>query len=58
MFGATVIVPSGFSVNPAGTLVGVNVTSVGTNGNPFKVSLARTLGVVPPGVPLFSLRWS
>ena len=42
MPGATVIVPSGFNVSPAGTLVGVKVASVGFNGEPSKVSLAKT----------------
>ena len=52
MFGATVIVPFGFTVNgPFG--VDVKVTSPGlvpttTGPTPFKVSLVSTLGVVPP----------
>ena len=55
MLGSTVIVPSGFNVSPAGTLVGVKVTSVGFNGEPFKVSFASTLGVLPPGVPFIGV---
>ena len=43
------IVPSGFNVNPAGTLTGVKATSAGVKITPFKVSLSSTLGVVPPG---------
>ena len=52
MFGATVIVPFGFTVNgPFG--VDVKVTSPGlvpttTGPTPFKVSFIKILGVVPP----------
>ena len=46
---------AGFNVNPTGTVTGVKITSVGFNGNPFKVSLANTLGVLPPGVPLIGV---
>ena len=45
---AIVIVPSGFNVNPVGTVIGVRVTSTGFKIGPFNVSLSSTLGVVPP----------
>ena len=43
------MVPSEFNINPAGNTPDVKITSDGKNGNPFKVSLANTLEVVPPG---------
>ena len=51
----TVTVPSGFNTNPAGNTPEVKITSDGTNGNPFKVSFANTLAVLPPGVPLIGV---
>ena len=48
MPGATVMVPSGFKVKPAGTVTGVTITSIGLTKGPFKVSLSNTLGVVSP----------
>ena len=51
----TVTVPSGFNTNPAGNTPEVKITSDGTNGKPFMVSLANTLGVLPPGVPLIGV---
>ena len=50
--GGTVMVPSGFNVNPPGTVTGVKVISPGTTGTPFKVSFTSTLGVFPPSNPL------
>ncbi|CAD5346069.1 hypothetical protein FLA105534_00007 [Flavobacterium bizetiae] len=50
---ATVIVPFGFNVNPVGSVVEVvSVTSVGKNAAPSKVSFPKTVGIVPPVVPL------
>ena len=46
----TVMVPSGFSVNPAGTLTGVKVTEPDVTGTPLMVSFANTEGVAVPGV--------
>ena len=51
----TVTVPSGFNINPAGNTPEVKITSDGKNGNPFKVSFANTLGVLPPGVPFIGV---
>ena len=50
MFGATVIVPLGFKVKPVGVAVfQVSVTELILGfGTPFNLSLANTLGVVPP----------
>ena len=52
MFGATLIVPSGFKVKPVGVAVfQVSVTELILGfGTPFNLSLANTLGVVPPAV--------
>ena len=52
MFGATVIVPLGFKVKPVGVAVfQVSVTELILGfGTPFNLSLANTLGVVPPAV--------
>ena len=44
------IVPSGFKVNPVGTVIDVSVTSAGVNGLPFIVSFNNTDGVGLPGV--------
>jgi hypothetical protein len=55
VFGATVIVPSGFIVRlpevGVGAVPGVSVTSAGFTGAPFSVSLTRTEAVVPPVTP-------
>ena len=54
--GATVIVPSAFiAMLPAagaGAVPGVSVISAGSTAAPFSVSLASTLAVLPPSVPL------
>ena len=52
MFGATLIVPSGFKVKPVGVAVfQVSVTELILGfGTPFNLSLVNTLGVVPPVV--------
>ena len=52
VFAFTVIVPSAFNVNPAGTVTPVKVTSPGlvpiTTGLPSNVSFNTTLGVESP----------
>ena len=54
MFGAIVIVPSAFITRPGfGEVPGVSATSAGFTGAPLSVSLASTVGVVPP-VPPFT----
>ena len=52
MFGATLMVPLGFKVKPVGVAVfQVSVTELILGfGTPFNLSLANTLGVVPPVV--------
>ena len=52
MFGATLIVPLGFKVKPVGVAVfQVSVTELILGfGTPLSLSLANTLGVVPPAV--------
>ena len=52
MFGATLIVPSGFKVKPVGVAVfQVSVTELTLGfGTPLSLSLVNTLGVVPPVV--------
>ena len=50
--GAMVIVPLAFKVKPVGTVTPVKVTCDGFTVAPFKVSLANTLAVVAPVLPL------
>ena len=52
MFGATVIVPLAFNVNPVGMVAPVKLTFEEVTANPFRVSLLKTEVVVPPVKPL------